>query len=493
LEQKICQFQNNIATTISRYRLLQPGDGLVVAVSGGADSLALLVVLQALPLKLQLTPVYVDHGLRPREIPDEIALIKSLCKSLNLTLIVKTVDVRGYSRIHKKSTEDAARVLRYGALEEVRALYKHKKIAVAHHADDQVEEFFIRLIRGSAVKGLSGMQIEHGRIIRPLLFENRAAIEQFLTDHKIHWSTDSSNLSRDYLRNRIRLDLLPELEKSYNPALRKTVLQTMDVLREEDRLLHDLTEKSYRECVREVYIQKGETRNYVITVISGIYLTLELALRRRVLEKICWKLEIPPSFIIIREIDQLIITAENSKALHLPDGVRVVKTKGQILFSRPHLSKNKRGSTRYPKKYEITVKQPGRYLVPGTTLTIELLEQPSLKPADNQKELSVDLAKLVFPLLIRGLHPGEKYIPCNAAGSKKISRYYNEQKLDKLQRQSWPILFSGDSVVAIIGYNIDHSYRVTETTKKILQITCSGTLDLLQNDSTEAESGDFLS
>ena len=493
MEPKICQFENNIATTISRYRLLQPGDGLVVAVSGGADSLALLVVLQALPLNLQLTPVYVDHGLRPSEIPHEIELIKSLCQNLNLTLTIKTVDVRGYCRIHKKSTEDAARSLRYKALEEVRTLHNHKKIAVAHHADDQVEEFFIRLIRGSAVKGLSGMQIENGKIIRPLLLENRQTIEEFLTSHKILWSTDSSNLNRDYLRNRIRLDLLPDLEKGYNPALRKTVLQTMDVLREEDRLLHDLTVKSYRECVKEVYRQKGETEIFCITVNSEIYLNVELALRRRVLEKICWNLEIPPSFIIISEIDQLIITAENSKALHLADGVRVVKTKGQILFSRPHLGKNKRGSALYPKKYEITVKQPGRYFVPGTAMSVELVEQSSLKPTDNQKELRVDLTKLSFPLLIRGLQPGERFIPYNGVGSKKISRYYNEQKLDKLQRQSWPILFSGDSVVAIIGYNVDHHYRVTTTTKKILQITCSGTLELLQTDEMETESGDFLS
>ncbi|TKB09399.1 tRNA lysidine(34) synthetase TilS [Desulforhopalus sp. IMCC35007] len=493
MDPRICQFQNNIATTISRYSLLLPGDGLIVAVSGGADSLALLVVLQALPLNLQLTPVYVDHGLRPNEIPHEIELIQNLCQSLNLTLTIKPVDVKGYCRIHKKSTEDAARFLRYRALEEVRTLHNHKKIAVAHHADDQVEEFFIRLLRGSAVKALSGMQIENGKIIRPLLLENRQTIEQFLTIQNIPWSTDSSNLSRDYLRNRIRLDLLPDLEKAYNPALRKTVLQTMDVLREEDRLLHDLTGKSYRRCVQEVYSRKGETQNFCITVNSEIYLTLELALRRRVLEKICWKLEIPPSFIIISEIDHLITTAENSKTLHLADGVRVVKSKGQILFSRPYLGKNKRGSTRYPKGYELTIQQPGHYFVPGTAMTIGLLEQSSLKPADNPKELRVDLTKLAFPLLIRGLHPGEKFIPCNSAGSKKISRYYNEQKLDKLQRQSWPILFSGDSVVAIIGYNVDHRYRVTETTEKILHITCSGTLELLPNDEKETGSGDFFS
>ncbi|MFT5698152.1 MAG: tRNA(Ile)-lysidine synthase [Desulforhopalus sp.] len=471
MKKKSYHFHKNITNIINSNDLLHDTTGVIVAVSGGSDSVALLNVLRNIQIDLRLIAVYVDHGLRPSETPDEIANIKKFCCRLDIELIIKTVDVKQCSIDQKISTEEAARHLRYKALEEVKDLHNFDKIAVGHHADDQVEEFFIRLFRGSGVTGLSGMKVMQGHIIRPLLGQTKQAIEQYLKDENIPWSTDSSNLTRDFLRNRIRLDLLPEIETNYNPGIRDTVLNTMDVLQEEDDFIVRASAQAYDQVVEEQSNTRQGKKYTSIYLDTGQYLSHHLAVRRRILEKICWKMKSRPSFIIIADIDRLAQDGENGKELHLREGLHVIKKQNVIHFSHPPLRADKRGQREPPIPY-IIVDKTGTYKLPGTTLTIRISEEAVETASTTKKtELRIDREKVEFPLIIRERHPGEKFTPCNSPGSKKISRYFNEQQLDKHRRSSWPILFHRDSVVAVIGYTIDHQYRVTDTTKRVLYIS----------------------
>lgn len=465
-------FQKNITNVVNSHNLLHKGDSVIVAVSGGADSVGLLKVLYTISLDLQLRVVYVDHGLRPTETPQEIELIQKLCLNLAIDLTIKTVDVKRLAHCQKMSIEEAARYLRYQALEEERRHHNFDKIAVGHHADDQVEEFFIRLFRGSGTAGLAGMQLKQGVIIRPLLFETKNSIERYLADVSISWATDSSNFELDFLRNKIRHKLLPELEKTYNPRIRQTVGQTMSVLQEEEDFLSNLSEQEYSLCTEETLHGADNTQPVSIRLQNKKYLSNHLAVRRRIVEKICWKMSSRPSFIIINDIDQLVHTAENGKELHLSNGLRVSKKQNIVHFTHPPLKENKRGTHKEPAPYEIIINSTGRYPIPGTTRVINLAEQTRNKDLKHElMELKVDLDLVVFPLIIRGAKPGERFTPYNGVGNKKISRYFNDHKLDKYKRSSWPILFSNNSLVAIVGFTIAHQFRVTEETKRILHIS----------------------
>ncbi len=447
-------------------------EGVIVAVSGGADSVGLLKVLSSLSMDLKLRVVYVDHSLRPEETPQEIELIQKLCLNLDIDVTVKTVDVKQLAHHKKMSIEEAARYLRYQALEEERVLHKFDKIAVGHHADDQVEEFFIRLFRGSGTAGLAGMQLKQGSIIRPLLFETKRSIEQYLTGEDIKWATDSSNFELDFLRNKIRHNLLPEIEKTFNPRIRHTVGQTMSVLKEEDNFLSLLSEQKYSSCVEETFKESESTHPFSIYLHTDKYLSYHLAVRRRIVEKICWKMSSRPSFITIRDIDQLVQTAENGKELHLASGLRMSKKQKTVLFTHPILAENNRGSDKAPDPYEIVIKSTGHYPIPGTTIAVNLVEHTRNKDLNlGLMELTIDLDMVQFPLIIRGTHPGERFIPYNGVGSKKVSRYFNDHKLDKHKRSSWPILFRDNSIVAIVGFTIAHEFRVTEKTKRVLHIS----------------------
>ena len=240
---------DRVASVIHSHNLLTTDDRVIVAVSGGADSLALLHILHDIRLPLNLVAIYIDHGLRPKEIPLEQNTIRNYCLSLNIPFEVREVNVVELVKLSKKSLEESARILRYEALEEARQEYRAKFIAVGHTADDQVEEFFIRLIRGSSSKGLSGMRLKRDHIVRPLLFETKSLIVDFLTERGTTWCLDSSNLDRQFLRNRVRLDLLPLLEEKFNPALRKTILQNMDVLSKEDNFIEEQARDSYLQCI----------------------------------------------------------------------------------------------------------------------------------------------------------------------------------------------------------------------------------------------------
>lgn len=447
---------------------------MIVAVSGGSDSICLLTVLSRLCLDLKLRAVYIDHGLRPQEIPQEITLIEKLCTVLGITFTVRKVDVYQLAKEKKMSIEEAARHLRYQALEKERRCRSFQKIAVGHNADDQVEEFFIRLFRGSGSTGLAGMQAKHNTIIRPLLFETKQSIEKYLRDRGISWATDSSNFQLDFLRNKIRHQLLPELEQTYNPGIRSTVQHTMEVLQGEDNFLATFSLAQYSCCVDEILKKTDHAQLFSISLDSGKYLSNHVAVRRRIVEKICWKMRSQPSFVIINDIDQLVQTAETGKELHLKNGLRVQKKLNAVFFSHPLLEENKRGSQKRTEPYEMAVNGTGLYHIPGTTVTVELTQGiKSANPKPGFSELMIDFDKVVFPLTLRGARPGERFTPYRGVGSKKVSRYFNDQKLEKQKRSSWPVLFSDKSLVAVVGYTIAHQFRVTTNTVRILRISYS--------------------
>ncbi len=472
---------DRITSVIRSHQLINENDHVVVAVSGGADSLALLHILAEIDLPLQLTAIYIDHGLRPQETPQEQKTIAASCLALNIAFSVRRVNVHKLVAQGKKSLEEAARLLRYQALEEFRHEYHAKLIAVGHTADDQVEEFFIRLIRGSSSRGLTGMRLQRETIVRPLLFEKKAQLVEFLVDRGIHWCLDSSNEDRQFLRNRVRLDLLPLLEERFNPALRTTILHHMDVLAEEDKFLHDQTQIASEQCVRfsEAAANGDDNGNDAddrakqaqLIIKREAFLANHPAIRRRILEKSCWRMGVRPTYEQICTLAEYLENGKNGSELHLERGVRAEKSAVELLLSRPLAKGVIRGSRRPSPSIRLSVPGPGSYPVPEANRELVLKEKaPTAGSEKNKGELWVDLEKLSFPLLLRSFQPGEKFSPCGGPGRKKISRYFNARKIPPKERPAWPVLLSAGGIVALVGLELDDNVRISPTTGRILSI-----------------------
>jgi len=463
---------SRVASLIRDRGLIHRHDTLIIAVSGGADSVALLHLLKAQDLQLHLLAAYIDHGLRPLETPNEQRLVAQCCQELDVVFLTETVDVRQLMVREKRSPEEAARILRYAALERLRLQHGARFIAVGHTADDQVEEFFLRLIRGSSTKGLSGMQLCSQNIVRPLLQEKKQALIDYLHARGISWCQDSSNLHRHFLRNRVRLDLIPLLEKNFNPAIRRTVLQTMDILAEEEQFLQQQTDAAFSLCVVRKEEVLHNKQHVQLVIHCEIFRHQPPAIQRRILDKSFWLMTIRPSYRQIGILSDFIMANRNSRELHLEDGVIAEKHGPTILLRRP-LGKGRIRDRNAPgATFCISIPEPGRYLLTKVKRELLLEEISSTSIVlEEDKRLFLAREKISFPLLLRSPQPGDFFYPCNGAGRKKIGRFLTDQKIAVKDRPAWPILLSATEIIALPGLQIDDRYKVCETTTTVLAIT----------------------
>ena len=457
--------------------VLRPGDLLVVAVSGGSDSVALLHLLAAVAaeLELRLCAVYVDHGLRPDESAAEAELVKKLASQLQIDFRTGSVAVREYSDARGLSLEAAARQLRYEFLERVAGELDAVAIAVAHTADDQAEEVLLRLMRGAGRNGLAGMAVVNYRgVIRPLLQVTKDQLLDYLGEQNILFLEDSSNAERDFLRNRVRLDLLPYLEENFNPAIRQTLLRTADILGSEDELLDKLARNLYHQAVSGA--EESETLRADIKVI----LAGHPALGRRVIERILVELGGQPSFQHIDSLLELAASGGNGKELHLAEGLRVVKRAGALEFSYPAGRNRHRASLVASRKlsFEKIIAGPGNWPIEelGVTLQVEVVEQ--IPGRDELRRRAADylaMTELVFPLTVRSARPGDRFHPLGGPGSRKVADFLSDCKVARENRSRVPVLEDGERIIALLGLRIDHRYRLVDNTEKVLKISVLST------------------
>jgi len=328
------QFEKKINGIIQSKQLLVPGETVVVGVSGGPDSTALLRVLSLLrsPLDFDLVAVYVDHGLRPAEVVAEKVFLTELCAGLDVPLKVKAVAVAEAVEQGKESIEQAARRLRYEVFDLLAKGCGASKIAVGHTADDQAEEVILRLLRGTARGGLSGMKLcREGGLIRPLLTSEKTEIYTYLQDRGQRFMEDSSNLSTVHVRNQVRLEILPFLRK-YNPSVSSNLRNMALVLQDEEELLATQTDKAWAELV-EVYT--GNDQLPEVGWDCTAFLFLHVALQRRIAEKMFILMGSPPSSDKIKQLLYLIEFGQGGGQLHFAHGLRALKKKGAMRFWYP--------------------------------------------------------------------------------------------------------------------------------------------------------------
>jgi len=325
--------EQQVRQTIDDHFLFDGVIHVVVGVSAGPDSTALLAMLIEMSSGYGVTPiaVYVDHGLRPSEARDEAMFVRQIAQKLGVVSEVMTVNVKEYAKAEKLSLEHAARDLRYEALRTVAAKYTKSVIAVAHNSDDQAEEVLLRLLRGSGRLGLSGMRYKNGDIIRPLLDLSKQKILDYLKGMGLSYCLDSSNVDDRFLRNRIRLELLPYLEKRIDKGVRQALIKTASILAEDEELLEQLAMDGYRDCVQK----EQNVGNTEAVLLKDPFCCLSGALQRRVAEKLLWQLGSRAHYDHIMKIIQAAHKGVTGTELHFKRGLRVGVERSVLRFSYP--------------------------------------------------------------------------------------------------------------------------------------------------------------
>jgi len=446
-----------VRDTITSHNMLRYGDRVVVGVSAGPDSVCLLHVLHQFrdELKLNLHALYIDHGLRPDETPAEIEFCKKMCEGSSVRFIVKAIDVTTYAKGCNLNKQDAARELRYRAFEEAAFEIKADKIALGHNADDQIETFFMRIFRGSGPKGLSGIPPVRGKIIRPLIEVERWEIEKFLEEDRVNYIVDSSNLKEDYLRNKIRLSFLPEVKK-INPDIIETMSRTMEIFREEEKFFDILVTKTLMKLISR------KTAAHIELFLSPME-SMEKVILRRVLRRAIDETKglRGIGFAHIEDIMDLIRQGRHGDRLYLPKGLRAIKNYATLVMTSE--TPVKIGT------YGLDV--PGEVVIRETKTVIKVsVAEKAEDYGDGKSAIVLDADKINMPMTVRAREDGDFFYPMGFGRRKKLQDFFVDEKMPRDERDSIPIVVSGNDIVWIAGYRGDERVKVTEATKRFIRM-----------------------
>lgn len=413
---------------------------LIVACSGGLDSVVLTHLLDE--LKYTIAIAHCNFSLRGRESDEDALFTENLAKKLQIPFHAETFDTKTYAKDHKLSTQMAARELRYQWFGEVAQNFGYAYVLTAHHADDDLETFFINLSRGTGLKGLTGIPSKNKNIIRPLLHFSRAAILKYAKAKNLYWREDSSNAKTDYLRNELRLEVLPKFKKVSEKAL-QNFKKTQEHLQASQALVEDYMALVYNLVISE--IEDG----YSIDVMKISELPNTEALLYELLH--------PFGFTAWEDVFNL---------LKAQTGKEVLSASHSLLRNRNELilKENIEGPARkvyFIKKNQKEINNP-----------IKLQFNPTEKMGNFEKTtVYLDADKLTYPLQLRKWQEGDVFQPFGMKGKKKLSKFFKDEKLSLIAKQKVWLLCSDNTIVWVIGHRLDDRFKITPKTKQLLKIT----------------------
>ncbi|HMF89543.1 MAG TPA: tRNA lysidine(34) synthetase TilS [Candidatus Angelobacter sp.] len=451
---------------VQRHRLLSPGDRVAVAVSGGADSVALLRALLELrrELGIVLSVAHFHHGIRGAEADADQQFVKDLAANFHLDIHLGAADVPTHARTQKTSLETAARELRHRWFFELVRARQADKIATAHTLDDQAETVLMRVLRGAGALGLAGIfpQQEEKHLVRPLLEVSRTEIEAYLRTIGQLWCDDSMNLNLEHTRNRIRRQLLPQLERDYNPALRQTLADLAEVARGEAEYWNREVDSLLPRLVRPGKPSRSgrSTAGKAAEVLSldlAAFQNLPLAAQRQILQRVGRQLGTSLEFKHIQQLTAMISGRAGAKRLLLPGGIAVSRSFRELQFGHsatPPLSHDY--SYSLPVPGEVNVLELGARLrariVPGGISTISGYNPDSL----------LDRSLLAPQVTVRNWRAGDRFFPAKTRSPKKLKELLQAgrmgQRLSVAQRKRWPVVESAGQIVWVRGFAVPAAF-----------------------------------
>jgi tRNA(Ile)-lysidine synthase len=447
--------------TIEKYNLLEKGERVVVALSGGPDSTALLAVLApiAKALDLSLIVAHFNHGLRGPESDEDEKFSRDLSEKMGLVFVSgKMKQKKGKKGV---SPEDFYRRQRYDFLNKISEDYQAQKIALGHNIQDQAETVLLNILRGSGLEGLKGiLPMRDGRFIRPLIEISRGEIISFLNETGIPYRQDSSNKNKRYLRNQIRFELIPYLKEKFNPKIEKNLAQMAEILRPEDEFIR----QHVAHALKSPFIQRQEDR--ILFKIAYIN-KLPLAIRWRLIKTILESLNPAKngfSFIHIKSLDNLMQKCESGKKVILP-----FRIEARCEYDDLILERKKVGSKQT--EYEYTINIPGSVYVKERRLTIhsELATKEHIN-FSRKNEFYLDLDKIQQPVIIRNRRDGDWFQPLGMQGRQKIKTLFIDHKIPRCERNEIMLFVDHLSVILIENMHLNDRVKITAETKNVLKL-----------------------
>lgn len=444
--------------------MILPDEKIILAVSGGPDSTALLYLMYDLrdELKCSLHIAHLNHNLRGEESDADAVFVKEQAQKLGLPITVESLDVK--SMISKESLESGARRIRYEFYEKVMSETHANKVVLGHTADDQAETVIMRFLRGSGAKGLSGIPpIRDDIYIRPLIETSRAEVEEYLQSLNIIPRWDSSNLSTEYERNKIRHELIPLLESNYSPNIKHILQQTADILREENDFLTEQIRQAMGECIHH---QDSRSIDISIPDLKKHHIALQRRILRLVIESLLGDLNRYNFNHLVALMD--LIDNNTGKTISLPRGIIAERIYDKIIISLESFQQPSE-----PFDYIIDV--PDEIEIPDLGLSVRTVLSKSdyMAYSKDKFQKTFDYDKIKGNLHLRSRRNGDRFQPLGVSGTKKLKDFFIDEKVPRSQRDNVPILTDGNNILWIVGYQIDDRFKVTTQTKTELNVTVS--------------------
>lgn len=451
-----------VRSTICSHAMIAQGDKVLVAVSGGVDSVVLLNVLcQLAPeYRLSIVVAHLDHQLRGEESEEDVRFVAQFAARHKLQLISESIDVRAIAREKKMGIEEAARTVRMRFLRETADKVGAAKIALGHTANDLAETMLFNLIRGTGTDGLVGIRPINLPFIRPLIDVTRDEIVHYAHEHGLSWREDRSNADTSFTRNRIRHEIIPRIEE-LNPNLIASLLRTAEIVREERGAFSELLESPWRAVL------SGEREGVLIlnrSYLQRCSIGIERALLRRALEQVRGNLQ-GINKVHIDALCHIIASSRAHAEVHLP-GILARVQQGDLILATPH------GKREGPALRKVAL---GRDEFPSFGIALDLEIVPwggdlgSLKDNDEDVEI-VDADKVSFPLVLRTRRPGDRFSPLGLVGTKKLKDFLIDAHVPFYRRDLVPLLCDSERIILVVGERISNFVRVDARTRRVLVI-----------------------
>jgi tRNA(Ile)-lysidine synthase len=446
-----------VKETIARHDLLKKKDNVLLAFSGGLDSSGMLAVFLELRKEwlLDLFLGHFNHRLRPNANQDE-QFVRKVAQEHSLPLFVASEDVRSFAKQNRMNLEEAGRKLRYDFLSKTAQKVGGAKIATGHTLNYQAETFFLRLMRGSGLRGLGSIYpVVEGQIIRPFLAVERKDIAEFVRKKGLTFRNDESNLDRNFARNKVRLDLIPFIQEHFEPKIVQRIGKTVTILQEEEDLLKKLSKHEAKKTV----LHDNEEVRLDLEAVN----TLSRGLARRVVREFIQKLKGDLREISFEDVES-ILNLEEGKSLSLTKTLLLKREDGQV-FLRPEL----------PDKIMYAYAWDGSSPLVLEELNLVIEAEKKKRPRsfvfDDDAKAYLDGENIQFPLKVRNRREGDRYQPLGAPGHKKLKEIMRAKSIPLEEREKKPVFLSGDEIIWVLGFPVAEKFRICEKTKKVVVLT----------------------
>ncbi|MFZ5966656.1 MAG: tRNA lysidine(34) synthetase TilS [Bacillota bacterium] len=450
--------------TLEDFKMVSEGEGIVIGVSGGPDSITLLHLFHRVQerYRLRLYAVHLNHQFRGTDADEDAAYVKSFCDKLGIEAFIYSENVTEYSKHRGITFEEAGREIRYRLFDEILDQKRAGKIAVAQNMDDQAETVLMRLMRGSGAEGLSAIDhIRDNKIIRPLLDISRKEIEAYCSLHELKPRIDKTNSEVIYTRNRIRLELIPYIESHFNPNIKETLCRTAKLLREDNNFIAEQVDKAFGKLVRK--------ENDRITVLLRSLKELHPAVAKRVVREM---------------LKQYLGDIKNIQSIHVENIMGLVdkQTVGASIdlpgyitaaidYEYLMIKKKENEIQKHDFTYDLKIGSVSEFSLLNLIIISKIIDKEHIGEIPKSDTIKYfDLDKIHQGIKLRNRRNGDRFSPLGMKGSKKLKEFFIDEKIPRTLRDEIPLICDGDEIVWVIGYRMSEKYKVTSDTEHILMI-----------------------